>query len=188
MSSIKGPYIVAVEGPAGSGKSTWIRQQVLSKPDYHFIQRPQWPRQMNAEDGAINSSVYEFHGILDATLYRTPVLMDRFLLSRWVYRALQSGSLTNSFRSEMNSSWRNMRNCAVNEAHARLDQDKIYVQPPAHITVLLPAYSELSERRNKTVGKTYPFSAQDELDLYYIIATALMEHPIFGIDVTIQLS
>lgn len=169
MASDYVPVIWAVEGPAGAGKSTWIAKQ----PENLFrIKRPEMPRNQGPVLGSWSSSLNEYAAITYATMFRADCLVDRFLLSRAVYRAIEEGSLRSSWYRDMRSMYRSLLNTAVDQYHYRVDDTHIVLQPHVHITVLIPTEERLNQQR-ETCDKMYPFKAGVEIYLYDIIAEEL---------------
>lgn len=175
--------IHAFEGPSGSGKGYAVEH--WEGPALR-MERPVLPRCLDPWAGAWSSSFLEYQAIAAATMSRQDVVVDRFLLSRWVYRAWDDGTfkLRPTWYAEMNRSVRRLKTMAVAEAWDRIGQ-AIYLHPLVKLTVLLPELHVLEQQRSWT-GKYYPFSGLIETRLYREIAERLISDPIQGVDVTIR--
>lgn len=178
--------IYAYEGPAGSGKGWEIQQLRALYPRANILDRPTMPREQEPWFGAYSSSYLEYQAIAFATMSQKDVVVDRFMLSRWIYRAIQNnnGKLGSIWYNELTMSWRNLKNVAMMEAWNRL-ANKSLLQPTAIITVLLPPLHLLIGQREQS-GKEYPFSAKLELELYTEMIQKLQSDPITGISVEID--
>ncbi len=181
--------IYAWEGPAGSGKDfRYNKAKTLLGSNIIPIDRPVLPRCLENWAGAWSSSFMEYQAAAAATMSQKNVLCNRFLLSRWVYRAFQfnDGKLNDTWYAEMARSFRRLKTMAVAEAWDRMGQ-ALYLHPNVEITVLLPDLHVLEHQRAIT-GKLYPFPAIYELNTYSYIAKQLQERPITGITIHIDRS
>lgn len=178
--------IYAFEGPSGAGKSYAVKKTIEMYPNAPILERPAMPREQKPWFGAYSSSYLEYQAIAYATMSQGPVIVDRFMMSRWIYRAIQdnNGRLQSAWYNELTTSWRNLKNVAMMEAWNRL-ANKSLLQPTAIITVLLPPLHQLQFQR-QTTNKQYPFPAQLELELYTEMAQRLRSDPIPGISVEID--
>ncbi len=161
--------IVAFEGPSGSGKSYHLA--IWESEGYRVLRRTPSPRVNTNGFGAWSSAGHEYTAIAAATMEPdVPVFVDRFLLSRWVYRALQfnRGVLTDEWQFEMIRSLRRMLSTASNDK-----ADRMYAAPGLYpkitINVLLPSLEVLYMQRRAS-GKEYPFDAEQELTLYHEVS------------------
>ncbi len=163
--------IVAYEGPSGSGKSYKLKQlegRVIRRPNFsnERVHTPGF--------GAWSSSAQEYMCIAAATMEPDiPVYSDRFLLSRWVYRAIQSnkGYLSHEWKYEIIDSLRRMLSMASHDMCNRMDvAPGLY--PEITINVRLPTLSTLNDYRGMS-GKEYPFDGETELRLYRQVAEEL---------------
>lgn len=174
--------IYAFEGPSGSGKGYQVEA-------FHSgvmkLDRPVLPRCLDNWAGAWSSSFLEYQAIAAATMGRQDVCVDRFLISRWVYRAMQfdGGMLRPQWYAEMARSFRRLKGMAVAEACDRMG-NAIFLHPAVELVVLLPDLHKLELQRQQT-GKLYPFNGTAESVLYGTITYRLMHDPIRGIQVTI---
>jgi hypothetical protein len=180
--------IYAIEGPAGSGKSTWLRRKrhelSLGDTKYMVLDRPTFPRQHETGMGAWSSSYLEYQAIAAAVMMPDrDYYVDRFLLSRWVYRAIQfnGGELTPNWRREMENSYHQLRTTAIAEANFRIDYN-FYRTALVHITLLMPSLNQLMYQRAQASEtlRVYPFDAATELRAYGEIFAGLTREPLFG--------
>jgi len=164
--------IIAWEGPAGSGKS-WRIRQMQAGEDVTILERPKLPRNLGPALGAWSSSWLEYQAVSAAVMWpKRTFVVDRFLLSRWVYRAIEEGELDEfKTRRRLQGCWDALVTMAQGEAWRRMG---VWVNEPPQVllNVLLPDLEELCERRRSGLadGKTYPFSPATELTLYAQVA------------------
>lgn len=178
--------IYAFEGPSGSGKGYQFSAHALAHPDWFRMDRPHLPREMTSWMGAWSSSFLEYMAISAAMFSGRDVLVDRFLFSRPVYRAMQfnNNQLLIGWRQDVIDSWEALQRSALGEASRRLGT--VHLPVTANIMVLLPPLSILLSRRQFT-NKEYPFDAKIESDLYEQIAEEFRTRPHEGIDVRVKI-
>lgn len=163
-------HIIAFEGPAGSGKGWHMDQaRALAGEGAAFLERPRLPRDLGAAVGAWSSAYLEFMAISAAVMMPEKTFYsDRFLLSRWVYKAIEDGGrLDRDFERKLEESWHRMCALAQCEAMARIGY-RPWGRPDAEVIVLLPSLEGLVSRRRMAFarGREYPFSPELELRLY----------------------
>lgn len=178
-------YLIAYEGPSGSGKGYNVAKLAADEPHLWVMERPTFGRVLENWEGAWTSSYLEYQAVAAAVMGVKNVLVDRFLISRWVYRAMQFGHNTppEYCFEEMSTSFRNMVRMAIDERTLRLHgmaQSTFRCQ----IRVLLPTLDEL-QRRRALSGKQYPFDAVQELALYRFFAVGLRDRPTNWLEVVI---
>lgn len=177
--------IWAFEGPSGSGKGYSVEQFTNGGKEFIVPIRPVLPRCLDNWAGAWTSSFLEYQAIAAATMSQKDVCVDRFLISRWIYRAMQFNNniLTDDWYEEMKRSFRRLKVMAVAEAWDRMGR-VLYMHPTVELIVLLPSLNKLDAQRAQT-GKEYPFDAYYESLLYCATADRLIQDPIQGVTVTI---
>lgn len=183
--------IIAYEGPAGSGKGFHISQLkglLGDEPTVSFLPRPSLPRDLGPQVGAWSSSYLEYMAISAATMMpETTFYVDRFILSRWVYKAIEEHGLVDlQLERKVAQSWFDMRNLADDEAHRRIG-GVLRLHATADIKVLMPSIGQLAANRmqGRAQGREYPFSPCQELDLYRQVATRVGKANIPGLTVEI---
>lgn len=161
--------IVAFEGPAGAGKDYALAQMEGGIK----IERPtNLPRNMKPEMGAWTSSVFDYQAIAASVMFpHANVYVNRFLLSRFIYQAIEQGkdTLTREFEANVLKTYTNLLNTACDEADTRLDLVRAQYREQVTINVIIPDLETLVARRKKSsevTGRRYPFSPQLERSLY----------------------
>lgn len=164
--------IIAIEGPAGSGKSTLVKGLASVRPDLVTIERPTFGRSIGPALGSWSSSYLEYQAIAGATMTEHTFLTDRFLLSRWVYRHFEGiGTGPSHSVDQMLNSYSNLHTTAMAEMVMRTGLG--HTHPLCvFIIVLLPSLHNLIKQR-RFGGKHYPFGASKELYLYSELAEEL---------------
>lgn len=187
-------HILAFEGPAGSGKGFHI-DKLRASPEYGgnedvvFLERPKLARNLGPQVGAWSSSYLEYQAVSAAVMMPTRTfVVDRFLLSRWVYKAFEEFSgLDRDFVTNLQCGWYSMVELACAESDRRIGPatfEEHGWSPQAHIKVLLPSLDQLCWNRLQS-GRQYPFNPQKELYLYR--EAALRTQDALWMDLTIEL-
>jgi hypothetical protein len=184
--------IIAYEGPAGSGKGFHLSQLkglLQHEASVKFLPRPSLPRDLGPEVGAWSSSYLEYMAIAAATMMpETTFYVDRFVLSRWVYKAIDTdnGLVDLQLERKVAQSWFDMRNLADDEAFRRIG-GILRLHCEANIKVLMPSIGQLAANRmqGRAQGREYPFSPCQELDLYRQVATRIGRANIPGLTIDI---
>lgn len=171
--------IYAYEGPSGSGKGYHLN--LAEAQGYNYLPRPTYPRNQGPHLGSFSSSSYEYTCIAYATMMEQDVWADRFLLSRFVYRAFEEGKLDpQAARVRIHNSWANMRELAQAEAMTRLGHSMMPIS--AHIYLLMPTVGRLQHQRHHS-GREYPFDLIQESRYYRDIYRAIEADPIWGVEI-----
>lgn len=185
--------IVAYEGPAGSGKGFHLSklQQLPNfggREDVTFIPRPSLPRDLGPQLGAWSSSFLEYQAICAAVMMpERTFYVDRFVLSRWVYKAFEDGGqIDANLEYHVEMSWEQLGTVAVVEAMRRIGRTQVWTRPEATIFVLLPSLERLVANRRKAwaeSGRQYPFNPASELKMYREVALRVQDAHIPGLSV-----
>lgn len=183
--------IVAYEGPAGSGKGFHLSQLkgvLANEESVAFIPRPSLPRDLGPQVGSWSSSYLEYQAIAAATMMPEKTFyVDRFILSRWVYKAIEDHGLVEpKLEWKVAAGWEEMKELADNEAWRRIG-GALRPSVTANIKVLLPSIGQLASNRmqGRAQGREYPFSPCQELDLYRQVAIRVQNARIPGITIDI---
>lgn len=171
--------IFAVEGPSGAGKDHFISH--YPDPGIFKIPRPIYPRLLSPKLGVYSSSIADYQAIAYAMIMDQDCMVNRFLLSRYVYMAFEKGMLPGSISydwfkfnaaADLWKSFLGHMNHVKEEYYLR-DWNQLRVTVPTIImTVILPNMEILRARRANT-GKEYPFDPVIESTLYWDLVQAL---------------
>jgi len=186
-------WITAIEGPAGSGKSTMFEKLIdtyKGYPNQTFFARPQFPRSMSPGLGAWGSSYLDYMAIAAAIMMpENDYWVDRFLISRTVYMAIQDNNsqLFPDWYQRLHNSYTMLVTTAICDANYRIALD-FRDRPKVEIRVLVPSLKQLlvqREQASRTTGRSYAFRAETERALYLEVALGLQQEPIPGIAICI---
>lgn len=174
--------IYLVEGPAGSGKSTFIK--TLSNMGLaHQVQLPvtlERPRAYDFDDNGVRLSslkdLLSLWTVLMEAPQSNPSFVDRAFISQLVYGYIRSG---NQNLLELSPS---LLRGQIQSFSAWITLDKMYrgVSPQEdstlysfHYVFYLPPLEVIKARRTHSTAKTYPYLAELELQLYLELAQTL---------------
>jgi len=175
--------IIAIDGPAGSGKSTLIKEIIdrgLARiPDhYSSLIRPRdYSSNKSQDNGASLSMIKNHEQLVDSlrTSYEhhhdVPIILDRFILSQFVY-----GTLRTSYgwrRKDLETYWNYELYQILNTFHQyklRVKAGQTYSIPDIAIelwpVIFLPQKEIVKERRAKKSKEYYPFNLDREWNMY----------------------
>ncbi len=164
--------VIVLEGPAGSGKSTVLKQieeswdegyinlsNGLELPRDHGSPLPSYARDMAAIYNIVCEEQYGY------------IALDRFWFSTLVYDSLRQQGF---FSSDIIEHHRESLNDLIQVIGQNFKDRGFYVNESIRFTfyLLLPPIQEVLDRREST-GKVYPFDAGAELALYRRILSTL---------------
>jgi len=181
--------IIAVDGPAGCGKSTIIQEVVdqgLVRPvEYPVITRPRDYDTMRTQDNGSGLSMIKNHNQLISAFktsfehgHDVPIILDRWALSQYVYGTLRQNLVGDTL--DLKWHWKNELNHTGLSLGIYLDRkyvSKLTViteeQPDLEIwpVIYLPEISIVKVRRAKK-SKPYPFDVDLEWHQYNEIVLA----------------
>ena len=171
-----------LEGPAGSGKSTLASRIMEKLPEHHQIVKlpdpfelPR-PRSYNGKAG-INLSLQKdilhlSQGIIQWREEKLTQVIDRFLISQWVYGSLRS-DMYNLFSdvgfSLVQSGMMMARSIFVNLEFREIERFAVPIEvvPPITFTflILLPK-AEFLKRVREDLSREFPYEPEIECHLY----------------------
>jgi hypothetical protein len=172
-------HIVAVEGPAGSGKS-YLASRLLR--EFRNVLAPTMPefnrpRSYSGDWGIQLSQLKDYRSLLAMASpddWQATTLIDRFVMSQAVYGEIRRGWSADRPDTPTIGNWMQTLRHAFSMLRAiELDHVARSLAPLArpelqyhlHYVVMLPNYDFLEELRDQG-GKTYPYPAKTEVALY----------------------
>lgn len=161
-------YILIVEGPAGSGKSTIINT-LKNDLGCAAIQRSLPVRNPGAVDAALTSWRLDLIKVQDAIVAPEQVaLVDRCMLSQWVYGNIRAGHRRP--KPSASSVWMDYRDVLHHtqvDLENRLQMAGLEAPAPPQFgfLILLPPLPRLISQRERA-GRDFSFDPEKELEFY----------------------
>lgn len=173
--------IVIVEGPAGAGKTTYIKKCIEKDPRSTFVSSSledytgsRLPTENIGTLGlAMMNDVRKYTAAVDLLYGKTSgqydtVYIDRLVYSQFVYGAirLKRRILGNEIRQIAENSWYALNDLKgfINKTYQWSNGDQQPVNPDVQVMFIVPSWDDLTMRRVgefKATGKTYPGGKRD---------------------------
>ena len=165
--------VIVVEGPAGSGKTSFIQQTFMGNDMLEYV-RPQItferPRSYEGRQGAALSTVKDFAPLVEAMLLDPDIetmVLDRFVVSSYIYDALKKGREFNDDRLLfVLQKWGELGSTI---AHILLGRGETPYGIRTQWFFMMPEFDQLCRQRDRArqeEGRSFPYSARAEYDMY----------------------
>lgn len=168
--------LVVFEGPAGSGKTTLIKNQFDGKGFKYLQLRDKLnidrPRSYDGTEGIRLAQIKDQVTTSDFIFEPHPAcITDRWYLSQFVYGSIRKkmeATPRDIIRLGMRDVLYQSQSAALRGAEPFLHQEHQAIKFVIRLVVFLPSPRVLKFlRESAPVGREYPFDVQQEIDLYY---------------------